>query len=82
MAIPKPQTQNRALSENDWTLTPEQILFLMQQHNVIETAFASDDLELLRTIAASKDFMSLFGDMGFDEAYDHYETMLESVDAT
>lgn len=82
MAIPKPQTKNQTLTENDWALTPEQMLFLMQRHNVIETAYANDDLESLRTLASSKEFTALFGSMGFDEAYDRYETMLESDDAT
>ena len=65
----------------NWMLKPEQILFLMQNHNAIESARAADDLELLRTFAASEEFVALFGNMGFDEAYDRYETMLESDDA-
>jgi hypothetical protein len=82
MALPKPQTHNHSLTENDWTLTPEQMLFLMQNHNAIESAFANDDLEALRTFASSEDYLTLFGNMGFDEAYDSYETMLESANAT
>ena len=45
---------------------------MMQNHNVIERAFAADDLEFRREFAASDDFHTLFGDMGFDEAYDRY----------
>ena len=82
MAIPKQQTKNRSLIENDWTLNPEQMLFLMQNHNTIETAYAEDNLEFLRAFASSDEFVALFSNMGFDEAYDRYETMLETDDAT
>jgi hypothetical protein len=82
MAIPKVQTQAKPLQEDDWTLNPEQVLFLMQNHNAIERAFEQDNLEFLRSFAAKEEFLVLFGDMGFDEAYDRYETMLESGDAT
>jgi hypothetical protein len=78
MAIPKSQTHRQAATVTDWTLTPEQMLFLMQRHNVIEKAYANDDLESLRTLASSEEFTALFGSMGFDEAYDRYETMVES----
>lgn len=67
---------------DEWTLTPSQMLFLMQNHNTIEAAFAADDLEFLHQFAASDEFIQLFGNMGFDEAYDRYETMLEDGDAT
>jgi len=67
---------------NEWTLNPRQMLFLMQNHNVLEKAYADNNLEFLRQFAESEDFKDLFGDMGFDEAYDRYETMLETDDAT
>jgi hypothetical protein len=82
MAIPKPQTHRQAATETDWSLTPEQMLFLMQNHNALETAFAEDNLEFLRMFASSEAFVNFFGSMGFDEAYDRYETMLESDNAT
>lgn len=82
MALPKQKAYPYQREQDDWALTPEQMLFLMQNHNAIETAFAEDDLEFLRTFAASDEFTTLFKDMGFDEAYDRYETMLESDDAT
>jgi hypothetical protein len=69
------------LTENDWTLTPEQMLFLMQHNNAFESAYTNDDLEALRAFASSEDYLTLFGNMGFDEAYDRYETILESDDA-
>jgi hypothetical protein len=79
MAIPQQTQQQTATSQDDWMLTPEQMLFMMQNHNVIERAFADDDLQFLRQFAVSEDFRTLFGDMGFDEAYDRYEMMSDSV---
>jgi hypothetical protein len=82
MAIPKIQTQAQPLQEDDWSLNPEQMLFLLQNHNAINRAFEQDDLEFLRAFAEKEEFLALFGDMGFDEVYDRYETMLESGDGT
>jgi hypothetical protein len=60
-------------SPSDWTLTSHQMHFLVQNHNAIEAAFAEGDLNFLREFASSSEFQSVFGDMGFDEAYDRYE---------
>ncbi|MBI5668674.1 MAG: hypothetical protein HZC41_11765 [Chloroflexi bacterium] len=65
------------VTKDEWMLTAEQMLFMLQNHNSIETAFAEDNLESLRQLAGSEEFLTLFGEMSFDEAYDRYETMLE-----
>jgi hypothetical protein len=75
MALHKQQLKTESLVDNDWALNPEQMLFLMQNHNSIETAYAQDNLEFLRAFASSEKFI-------VDEAYDRYETMLEADDAT
>jgi len=82
MVIQQQKEIPKTTHTDEWTLTPSQMLFLMQNHNIIEAAFAADDLEFLRQFAASDEFIQLFGDTGFDEAYDRYETMLEDSDAT
>lgn len=82
MALQKRQPKSEPLAEDAWILNPEQMLFLMQNHNALETAYAEDNLEFLRAFASSEAFINLFGSMGFDEAYDRYETMLESDNAT
>ena len=82
MVIPQKQQIKYEVEPNDWTLTPHQMLFLMQNHNAIEKAYADDDLDFLRQFAESKVFKDLFEDMGFDEAYDRYESTLEACDAT
>jgi len=64
------------MNESNWTLNTDQMIFMLQHHNMIETAFAVDDVENLRELAASPSFRAVF-DMSFDEAYDRYETMLE-----
>ena len=82
MVIPQKQQIKYEATPNDWTLSSQQMLFLMQNHNVLEKAYAASDLDFLRQFAESKTFKDLFGDMGFDEAYDRYETTLEANDAT
>ena len=63
----------------DWTLSANQFAFMAQHHNEIEAAFAKDDMVALEQIASSEAFRSAFGSMGFDEACDRYETMLEGT---
>ena len=77
MALSEQKQHEDQLEDNDWSLSPEQMLFLMQNHNLIERAFAENDIETLREFAASKAFVNLFDDMGFDEALDRYESTLE-----
>ena len=58
--------------DDDWSLTGEQMLFMLKHHNEIEAAFNSDDMQSLRDLAATEEFKSVFEPMGFDEAYDRY----------
>src|SRR5262245_36558153 len=68
-------------TDSKWTLTAAQIAFMLVYHNAIEEAFAKDNLDSLREMAASSDFKSVFGEMSFDEAYDRYETVLGAEEA-
>jgi hypothetical protein len=67
--------------EDDWSLNTDQMIFMLQHHNVIEAAFENDDMQFLRDLADSEAYRSIFGDMSFDEAYDRYEVMLEDDSA-
>jgi hypothetical protein len=82
MDIPQHQQIKYEVESDEWTLSPQQMLFLMQNHNALEKAYADGDLDFLRQFAESKAFKDLFGNMSFDEAYDRYETTLEAGDAT
>lgn len=64
-------------TDDDWTLNTEQMLFMMAHNNEIETAFEVDDMQYFKTLVASDEYQSLFGEMSFDEAFDRYESMLE-----
>ena len=77
MAVPRQKKKQAAEHDDDWTLTADQMTFMFQHHNAIESAYASDDLEFLRQLAESDEYISVFGDMGWDEAYDRYETTLD-----
>jgi len=68
------------IAQDDWTLDADQMLFMLQHHNPIETAYASGDMEFLRELAQSEAYIAAFGDMSWDEAYDRYECMLEDGD--
>ena len=61
-------------TQDDWTLTPEQTLYMLQHHNEIEVAFQDHDLDSLSAFAETSDYTAVFGDMRFDEAYDRYNT--------
>lgn len=63
--------------EDDWSLDIDQMLFMLQNHNVISEAFEQDDMESLQALEASAEFRELFGEMTFDEAFDRYECAIE-----
>lgn len=64
-------------SDDDWSLTTDQMVFMMQHHNAIEEAYQNDDMDYLRGIESSAEYRALFGGMSWDEAYDRYECMVE-----
>ncbi len=53
---------------SDWTLTTEQMIFMMHHLNTIEAAYASDDMAALTALAHTDGYRDLFGDMAWDEA--------------
>jgi len=73
--------ENVEAAQNDWTLTTDQMVFMMQYNNPIEEAYANDDMDYLRQLEASDEYRALFGEMSFDEAYDRYECTLEDASA-
>ncbi|GEM_PF-3598592 len=60
-------------SDGDWTLTSDQMVFMLRHHNAMLAAYQTDDLDFLRALAQSEDYAAVFGTMSFDEAYDRYE---------
>jgi len=66
------------MTNNDWTLTPEQITWMMQHANEIDDAYRADDTHRLDILSKTADYRALFGDMPFDEAIDRWE--LSGVD--
>ena len=63
--------------EDDWSLTVDQAIFMIQQRNNIEFAEDEDDDEFFDALVASEEYKALFGKMSIDEALDRFETMLE-----
>jgi hypothetical protein len=62
--------------EDDWTLNTDQMIFMLQYHNPVEAAYASDDVAYLRQLESSDEYKALFDQMSWDEAYDRYEESL------
>ncbi len=72
------QSTETSIQQDDWTLNTDQMIFMLQHHNQIEAAYTAEDMEFLRELSVSAAYRAVFGDMGFDEAYDRYECMLEA----
>jgi hypothetical protein len=65
-----------------WTLTTDQMIFMLENHNIIEFAYSTNDLAALRHLSDSRRYKAVFGDMTWDEAFDRYETAAASTKAT
>jgi hypothetical protein len=58
------------------SLSPEQLAFMLENHDAIEHALIEvkkGNSQALNAIAESDSYHVLFGDMLWDEALDHYE---------
>jgi hypothetical protein len=64
--------------DDDWTLTTDQMIFVLQHNNVIETAYNENNMELLGELESSAEYKTVFGEMSWDEAFDRYEDMLDA----
>lgn len=69
-------TRSEAESDNDWVLNADQMIFMLQHHNAVAAAYEANDLAFLRSLAESKGYKAVFGNMSWDEAFDRYEEML------
>jgi len=74
----KPQTE--AVDEDDFSLNAAPMVFMVNHENVIEQAYAAHDMAFLGQLAESDEYKELFGDMGWDQAYDRYECMSGKCD--
>jgi hypothetical protein len=61
----------------DWALTDEQFQYFKLYQQMIEDAFKEDNMEGLRAFAEGESFLAKFGDMGFDEAYDRFQDIVD-----
>lgn len=77
-SLSKSASQNTPDTEDnaDWTLTTEQMIFMLENHNIIEQAYSTNDVEALRRLTVSRRYKATFGDMSWDEAFDRYETAI------
>lgn len=70
------------IEEDEWSLTAGQTLFMMQRHNAILEAYERDDVDFLKSLEASAEYQTAFGDMSWDEAFDRYESTWIDQDET
>jgi hypothetical protein len=73
---PTSQVPQQKKKDDDWTLTTNQMIFMLRYHNPVEAAYTADDMDYLRKLAASDEIRAVFGAMSWDEAFDRYEEML------
>ncbi len=67
--------------DTDWTLTTDQMVWMMEHHNLIERVMAAGDFSDLQAMMnKGGEYARLFGDMSFDEAYDRYESTVNPTD--
>lgn len=60
---------------DDWTLTDDQLTWMLQHQQEIDAAYLAEDMDWLRTLERTADYQRVFGDMNFDEAIDRWECM-------
>lgn len=60
---------------DDWTLNTEQMQWMDNHISDIDAAFKRDDMDTLRSLEATPEYITLFPGMSFDEAYDRYLSM-------
>ena len=71
------QNETALHEEDSWSLDADQMIFMLQHHNPIEDAYERNDMDFLTQLEQSDEYIAAFGDMGWDEAYDRYETMID-----
>lgn len=76
MAIQKP-VQPTTTDADDFTLTVDQMIFMMNAINAIEQAEADDDKQFFIDLKESAEYQRLFGQMSIDQAIDRFELTLE-----
>lgn len=74
MAVKQPVENQESVERDDWSLTAEQMLFMLRRHNPILAAYEREDMDFLRQLAASDEYKAAFGKMSWDEAFDRYES--------
>jgi hypothetical protein len=61
---------------DDFRLSAEQMVFMINIDAAAELADQSDDYEFFDNLTASDEWKQLFGEMSWDNAYDRYEIMI------
>ena len=76
MAIEK-QVQDSTTAEDDFTLSVEQMVFMLNAISAIEQAEAEGDKQFFIDLKESAEYKFLFGNMSIDQALDRYELTLD-----
>jgi hypothetical protein len=62
--------------EDEFRLTAEQMVFMINVDAAAEIADQSDDYAFFDTLVASDEWKRIFGELSWDNAYDRYEIMI------
>jgi hypothetical protein len=76
VAIQKPVHETTA-DANSFTLTIDQMIFMMNAINAIEQAEEEDDKQFFTDLKESAEYKTLFGEMSIDQAIDRFELTLD-----
>lgn len=72
--------QERRRNGDDWILSIEQLVFMFDRHYDIARAEKADDDAWFQQLMGSEEWRDVFGNMGFDEAYDRYECVRDGCE--
>jgi hypothetical protein len=64
---------------DDFRLTAEQMVFMINIDAAAEFADQANDYEFFDKLTISDEWKSLFGEMSWDNVYDRYEIMIAKV---
>ena len=74
MVTKQREKDRKAARRDDWSVTAAQTLYMMQRHNAILAAYEHENMEFLAELGKSQEYKAAFGKMGWDEAFDRYES--------
>ena len=71
-------THQQNQTHDDFRLSATQMEFMLRIHNAAEKADHEQNDQFFIGLIASQDWQSLFPDVGWDQTWDRYETLISA----